>query len=254
MWDPDKYLDYTDERARPFHDLIAHIDVASPRRVADLGCGPGNLTMTLARRWPNAALEALDASPEMVNAARSRGIEARLGDVRDWRPRQDTDVVVCNAVLHWLPDHRDVLKRWVAFLERGAHIAVQVPGNFDAPSHVLARQLATTRKWSRLLGDAVPGEAADVDDPMGYTDLMLSCGCSMDAWETTYLQRMNGKNPVLEWLSGTALRPIQSALDPPDWDRFRRQLAPMLREAYPPAADGAVWFPFRRVFFIARKR
>ncbi|MQA61742.1 MAG: trans-aconitate 2-methyltransferase [Actinophytocola sp.] len=254
MWDPDAYLGYLDLRSRPFFDLVSRIDERSPRRVVDLGCGPGNLTLTLSRRWPSAALEAMDSSEEMVNAARSRGIEARLGDVNEWSPRPDTDVVVCNAVLHWVPEHAEVLRRWVRELSAGAWIAVQLPRNFSEPSHELLRELAAEPKWQRALGTAVQLDGSEVLDALHYAELFAAEGCQVDAWETTYVQRLTGKDPVLDWISGTALRPIKDALEPELWDRFRAQLAPRLRKAYPPRSDGTTWFPFRRVFATARVR
>lgn len=75
----------------------------------------------------------------------------------------------------------------------------------------------------------------------------------MDAWETTYLQRLTGEYPVLEWISGTALLPIRAALGDTDWQQFREQLAPRLRAAYPPRPDGGTWFPFRRIFAVAQR-
>lgn len=250
MWDPVKYLDYADLRARPFFDLISRIDTPNPRRIADLGCGPGNLTMRLAERWPDAALEATDSSPDMVAAARASGIDARVLDVRDWEPAPDVDVVVANAVLQWVPEHRELLRKWAGQLSPGAWLAVQVPGNFDAPSHVLVRELAATPQWAgRLAG--VLREAGAVDPPRDYAELLAPVGCAVDAWETTYMQRLIGPNAVLEWIAGTALRPVKAALDAAEWERFRDQLAPLLDTAYPPRPDGTTWFEFRRVFFIA---
>jgi SAM-dependent methyltransferase len=54
MWDPGQYLRFGDERGRPFGDLLARVQAASPDYVVDLGCGPGNLTAILAERWPEA--------------------------------------------------------------------------------------------------------------------------------------------------------------------------------------------------------
>ena len=51
------------------------------------------------------------ARAEMVEAARARGIDARRADVVDWTPAPDTDVVISNAVLQWVPQHRDLLPR-----------------------------------------------------------------------------------------------------------------------------------------------
>jgi trans-aconitate 2-methyltransferase len=252
VWDPAKYLDYADLRGRPFYELIGRIGAVDPRRVADLGCGPGNLTRDLAKRWPGAIIEASDSSPEMVAAARAAGVDARLLDLRDWVPAEDTDVVVSNAVLQWVPDHMDLLRRWVRELPSGAWLAVQVPGNFGGASHAIARRLAAGPAWAgRLEAAAMRGDEA-VGDPQDYADLLADAGCLVDVWETTYVQRLTGPNAVLDWISGTALRPIRAALDEPSWDRFRAELAPLLDEAYPPRPDGTTWFPFRRIFAVAQ--
>lgn len=249
MWDPDKYLTFADHRGRPFYELLARVQADSPRRVVDLGCGPGNLTEVLAARWPGAALEALDSSAEMVDAARARGINAHVGDVATWKPQPDTDVIVTNAVLQWVPGHSDIVRRWVTELPSGAWIALQVPGNFDGPSHALVRELATGAWQSRLADvDLRPQNA--VLTPMGYAELFD--GCQTDTWETTYTQVLTGDDPVLEWITGTALRPVKAALSDDEWTAFRNDLAPKLRAAYPRRPDGRTWFPFRRVFAVAQ--
>lgn len=127
MWDPDVYLAFSGHRNRPFYELVSRVGLERARRVVDLGCGPGHLTRYLARRWPGAVIEALDSSPEMVAAAAERGIDATTGDLRDWKPKPDTDVVVSNAALHWVPEHSDLLVRWVDELAPGSWIAVPDP-------------------------------------------------------------------------------------------------------------------------------
>jgi trans-aconitate 2-methyltransferase len=229
-WDPALYLDFDDHRSRPFHDLLARIGATAPRRVVDLGCGPGHLTGVLAARWPKAAVSALDSSAEMVAAARERGIAAERVDVRDWTPPPDADVVVTNAVLQWVPGHLDLLPGWLAALPSQAWFALQVPGNFGAPSHALVRELAAGRVTLR-------GEGSVPD---------------VDVWETTYRHRLTGPDPVLHWIDATALRPVRDALTPAEYTAFREELAPRLRAAYPARPDGTTWFPFRRIFAVAR--
>lgn len=250
VWDPDAYT-HRALRERPFHELLARVGAGNPRRVVDLGCGPGTLTAQLARRWPRAILEALDSSPEMVAAARHAGVDAVRADVTDWDPAPDTDVVVANAVLQWVPGHRELLRDRVARLPAGAWLAMQVPGNFDAPSHRAIRELTASPAWAdSLSGVELPGPEA-VDEPAGYADLFADLGCAVDAWETTYIQSLTGDDAVLDWVTGTALRPVAAALAPEDWRDFRAQLAPVLRRAYPQRADGVTWFPFRRIFAVA---
>ncbi|MFG1792460.1 trans-aconitate 2-methyltransferase [Nocardia sp. NPDC049149] len=253
MWDPKKYLDFADHRARPFFELVGRIDAEKPRTVVDLGCGPGTLTGVLGERWPEARIDALDSSPEMVREARERGVAARVLDVHDWQPDAETDVVVCNAVLQWVPDHLALLGEWMAALPRGAWFALQVPGNFDAPSHRAIRALATEPRWQGALGEIALRSADAVPDPRAYVAVMIAEGTGVDVWETTYLQRLTGPDPVLEWVTGTALTPIRGALDNADWQEFRTELAPRLRNAYPQMADGSTWFPFRRIFAVAHK-
>ncbi|MFI9380131.1 trans-aconitate 2-methyltransferase [Kutzneria sp. NPDC052558] len=254
MWDPAKYLAFGDHRARPFHDLVGRVAAEKPRRVVDLGCGPGNLTVTLGQRWPEAVVEASDSSPEMVAAARERGIDAEVVDVNDWTPQPDTDVVVTNAVLQWVPGHAALLSRWARALPDGTWLAMQVPGNFSSPSHTTIREVVGRPRWQRELAELALREPLAVLDPAGYADVLVEAGCEVDAWETTYLQRLSGPDPVLEWVTGTALRPIRAALDENAWTEFRAELAVELRKQYPPRADGATWFPFRRVFAVARVR
>lgn len=255
MWNPAVYQRFGAERSRPFVDLVARIGAVEPRAVIDLGCGSGGLTATLAERWPGARIEGLDASPEMIAAATALGAPAdfTVGDLADWAPGPETDVVISNAALQWVPGHRELIARWVAALPAGAWFAMQVPGNFAAPSHRALQALARTEPYAAALGDLV--REAPVDDAAGYATLLTGLGATVDAWETTYLHLLPAvpeeDHPVLRWMEGTALRPVEAALDGPDWRAFRAALGARLAAEYP-ARSGFVPFPFRRIFVVAR--
>lgn len=252
VWNPETYLNFADHRARPFYELVARVGARAPRRVVDLGCGPGNLTETLARRWPDAVVEAWDSSAEMVAAARERGVDARIGAIEEWEPDPDTDVVVSNAALQWVPSHRELIVRWTGQLPAGAWLAFQVPGNFDSPSHRAVRALARSDAFAEALRDMPWREAHQVDDPADYAGLLTDAGCVVDAWETTYVHELTGETPVLDWITGTALTQVRSRLDDAAWQEYRRAIIPLLAEAYPRRPDGITYFPFRRVFVVAR--
>ncbi|MEU2613464.1 trans-aconitate 2-methyltransferase [Micromonospora sp. NPDC007271] len=254
MWDPTTYLRYGDERSRPFHDLVARVPAERPRAVVDLGCGPGTLTATLAARWPAARLSGIDSSPEMIAKARALDTPAAfaVGDVRSWRAEPDVDVVVCNAVLQWVPGHQELLARWAAALPAGAWLAFQVPGNFAAPSHRALREVAGRDRWRGTLAPLL--REAPVDDPADYAALLVGAGCAVDAWETTYVHLLpaaGADHPVLSWMEGTALRPVRAALDRAGWADFRAELGIRLAQEYP-VRQGQVYFPFRRIFAVAR--
>jgi trans-aconitate 2-methyltransferase len=255
MWDPGQYQRYGDERARPFVDLVARVAATDPKLVLDLGCGPGDLTATLAERWPDAGVTGVDSSAAMIESARSGAQrDGRpsfvLADIRDWEPASPADILISNAVLQWLPDQLDVLARWTGFVADDGWIAVQVPGNNDQPAHTVLRELASSARWRPLLDGVMLNRQAAA--PADYLDLLAGAGFQADAWETTYLHVLTGDNPVLEWYKGTGLRPVIDALPADLADEFLAEYGTRMREAYPARAYGTV-LPFRRVFAVARR-
>jgi trans-aconitate 2-methyltransferase len=279
VWDPDEYQRFSDLRSRPFFELMARVAVTSPRYVLDLGCGPGNLTAALARRWPAAQVVGVDNSGQMLAAAKAMlaepggdrqdaydqdrqdgqgggygqgggSLSFRLGDVREFEPAHAPDVVVSNAVLQWVPNHRDVLARWAGMLAPDGWLAIQMPANFDQPTHEVLREVATSAPWHEWLGE-IPRPRLNYN-PGDYLDLLAGAGCGVDAWETTYLHLLPGDDPVVEWYKGTAFRPFLAALTPERAGAFLREMARRLRAAYPARSYGTV-LPFRRVFVVAHK-
>ncbi|HEX6232797.1 MAG TPA: trans-aconitate 2-methyltransferase [Jiangellaceae bacterium] len=252
MWDPQRYLSRAAERARPFFDLVTHIGAVAPGTVVDVGCGPGHLTAALAARWPEAEVIGIDTSAEMVKVAREiEGIEAIEADVRDWEPPSPVGVLVSNAVLHWIPDHLDLLPHLVGWLAPGGWLAFQVPGNFDEPAHVLLREMADSPAWRDRIG-AAKVTRAGIYEPIEYLETLAALGLRADVWETTYLHILEGEDAVLDWMTGTALRPVLAALDPDEADVFLAEYGAKLRTAYPRRLYGTV-LPFRRVFAVAQR-
>ncbi len=280
MWDAALYLRFGGERARPFFDLLARVGAELPGYVVDMGCGPGNLTALLAERWPAATVCGVDSSPEMIEAARALvaespqlkagnaarlpapsgsgpvatnhapGLSFMLDDVRFWKPQSLPDVIISNAVLQWVPGHRELLVRWADQLARGGWMAFQVPGNFDQPSHAIMREMAASARWRPLLRDVELNRQSA--DPADYAELLARAGLEVDAWETTYVHILHGEDPVLEWYKGTGLRPVLAALDADQAADFLAEYGTRIREAYPPSSFGTL-FPFRRVFAVARR-
>ena len=202
-WDPSQYSRYGDERSRAFFELLARVTVDDPAAVVDLGCGPGELTATLLQRWPRARVIGVDSSPEMVAAAQEHEIEGRLSfvhaDVGEWTPDGPIDLIVANAVLHWVPGHVDLLSRFASWLSPGGVLAFQVPDNFGEPSHTLLRDLRTSPRWGSRLGDDAD-RSAGVERPETYLRALLEAGLAPDVWQTSYLHVLTGDDAVLEWV------------------------------------------------------
>ncbi|OYD66668.1 trans-aconitate 2-methyltransferase [Rhodococcus sp. OK302] len=253
-WNPEIYGRYADERSRPYVELISRVAADEPSRVADLGCGSGALTAMLGERWPDADVMGTDSSPEMIAQAPMdlpSNVTIALEDINEF-DAAGYDVVVSNAALQWVPNHRDLIDKWADSLASGSWLAWQVPGNFDAPSHVLMRDLAESATWRDRVGGVLRGPEG-VDNPVDYAARLHAHGFEVDAWETTYVHVLAGEDPVLGWVRGTGLRPVLEALGEVDGFEFEQQYSELLREAYPTTSAGTL-FPFRRVFCVGRKR
>jgi trans-aconitate 2-methyltransferase len=251
-WNPTTYLQFADERSRPFFDLLSRVGCDDPRDVVDLGCGPGQLTATLADRWPDASVVGVDSSADMIDAARAHEgerVRFELADVRTWSPSRPVDVIVSNATLQWVPGHRDLLPALVDALAPGGWLAFQVPSNFEEPSHRLLRELARDQRFAAATAGV---EFPSSHDPRAYLADLADVGCAVDVWETTYFHVLGGPDPVFRWISGTGARPVLQALDGHLREEFVEEYKTRLRQAYPAGEHGTV-LPFRRIFCVARR-
>jgi trans-aconitate 2-methyltransferase len=251
-WDAEQYLKFGDERTQPVRDLIGRIQLPSPKRIVDLGCGPGNSTEELRRRWPAADITGLDSSPEMIGQAQRafpRGMWV-AGDAANWRAAEPFDLVFSNAMLHWVKNHEAVLPRLLDQVADGGALAFQVPAHYDSPLHREIMEVSREPAWSERMAGA--RAALTNHPPEFYYDLLEARATRLDIWETTYYHVLAGPDAVLEWFRGSGLRPFLEALDS-DGERrqFERRLAARYEKAYPRRLDGQILFPFRRLFLIA---
>lgn len=252
-WDPSRYLRFADERSRPFVELLGRVDATDPGRIVDLGCGPGHLTPILRARWPDAAIEGVDSSPEMIAKAVADNIDPDVSyveaDLRGWTSESPVDLVVSNAAFQWVPGHLEILPRLADQVAPGGSFAFSVPGNFGEPSHRLLDKLAAAEPYAAYTRDrARPG----AHDAATYLELFAARGWAVDAWETTYLHVLTGADPVYTWLSGTGARPVLQSLPAGLRDEFVDAFKVELRAAYPPN-DWGTMLPFRRIFVVARR-
>lgn len=259
-WNPDQYLKYSNERVRPALDLLARIDAEAPKIVLDLGCGAGNVTALLAQRWPDARIVGVDNSTEMLAKARAStaGNPRREwidADLATYAPDAAPDVVYSNAALHWQPDHARLFPRIFDWVAPGGVLAVQMPNQLAAPSHVAIADVVASSQWRDRLATA--RAQTPVLHTTDYFRLLAAKARTVDAWVTEYLHVLpasqDGVHPVVAWIKGTTLTPYLAAL-PEDMQRmFMHDISQRIAAAYPTLPDGRVLFPFRRIFVIAAR-
>lgn len=176
VWDPQQYLRHAGHRTRPFLDLLTRIPElpTTPARIADLGCGPGNVTALLADRWPRARITGFDLSPEMLRRAAhdhagptpgGGHLDFAHADLADWHPEESYDLIVSNAALQWVPNHPGSFAAWITALRPGGTFAFQIPGNFTAPSHRMLADLCDTPRWRDRLATTARATSTSSNPP-----------------------------------------------------------------------------------------
>jgi trans-aconitate 2-methyltransferase len=251
-WSARQYLKFEDERTRPPRDLLAQVPLDNPRRVVDLGCGPGNSTELLIERFPGAEVIGLDSSPDMLRQARERLPRGTFlqGDLATWTPEQPTDLLFGNAVFQWVPDHHRVLARLLTALPKGGVLAVQMPDNMREPALMLMDKVASSGPWAATLA-GVDSTRKDLLTPEDYYDLLRPLCSHLDIWHTHYQHIMQDQAGVVEWFKGSSLRPYYAPLDGATRERFLTAYADEIARAYPARRDGKVMLKFPRLFIVA---
>jgi trans-aconitate 2-methyltransferase len=253
-WNARQYLQFESERTRPAIDLLARVAVQGAKRVIDLGCGPGNSTELLARRFPQAEIVGVDSSDDMIGEARARlpHVKFESADIVHWRSGEPCDLIFANAVLQWVPDHVSLMTRLMVQLTHGGSLAVQMPDNFEEPSHVLMREVAARMSFRDKLHDANTARET-IGAFAVYFAALAPHSIDIDVWRTTYVHALPNPDAIVEWMKGTGLRPFLSPLAPDQRQTFLAQYREAIAAAYLPLADGRVLLPFPRLFIVATR-
>lgn len=251
-WEPQTYLRYADIRFRAGLDLIARIPKLEYHTIYDLGCGTGHLTRILADTFPNSKVAGVDSSPEMLAQARREfpRLDWQQGDINSWHPAAPPDLIYTNAALHWVPGHETLLPSLLNKLRPRGVLAMQVPRHFESPSHLGLKELVMKSEWRAKLE---PLLLPPIPSPEAYWRWLSPHARNLDLWETIYVQILDGKDPVVNFMRGTALRPFLSALQEDDAAKFIDAFAERMAAAYPPQANGQTLFAFRRLFLVAQR-
>lgn len=253
-WNPALYLKYEKERTQPAKDLISRIRKDDPARIIDIGCGPGNSTAELRKRWKNAQIIGLDNSEAMLEKAREDypDLSWIAGDASgDLSHLGKFDIIFSNAVIQWLPDHKSLLERFFSMLQEGGVLAVQMPNTTFMPIRLAVQETAGEAGWRSYFENSKA--ELHYEEPGYYYDVLSSLTREVDLWETHYQHIVPGHEAIVEMYKSTGMKPYLAMLNEGEQEAFARDVLEKIRKEYAIRRDGRVLFPFRRIFFTAYK-
>ena len=256
-WNPEQYHRFQTERSQPFFDLLTLVEPPTSPRVADLGCGTGELTAEAHTALAARETVGIDQSPAMLAKATQldvAGLTFREGDLAEFSDTDGFDVIISNAALHWVADHERVLARWRDALTSDGQLAVQMPTNADHASHVIARAVAEEEPFLGAFDGSPPVDPVlRVLRPEEYAVMLDRLGFAHQHVRLqVYPHHFESSGDVVEWVKGTNLTRFESRLTPDLYaeylDRYRTRLLDALGDQRP------YLYTFKRILFWARKR
>lgn len=250
-WSPNLYLKFNKQRMRPACDLLEHVPITAASQIVDLGCGPGNSTELLRKRFPEASITGIDSSTEMLLEARKRLPSATFieSDASTWEPAEKTDLVFANALFQWIPNHLEVLKRLLKGLCSEAVLAIQVPDNLQEPSHALMNEISAKPQWAKKFAKPIKRES--IHSISTYYNELITLATQVDIWRTEYYHPLPNIETLIEMLSSTGLRPFLGRLNDQEQRDWLAEYKEHLITAYPALSDGNILFCFPRLFIVA---
>ena len=254
-WNTELYLRFRKERTQPAIDLAARIELESPRRIVDIGCGPGTSTRVLWERWPAAEVIGLDNSLDMIARARTEYPDRAwiLGDPNDLDARPGFDLVYSNAAIQWIPHHERLIPHLQSLVTGAGALAVQIPLYEGMPVRRAISDIAASERWrERMAGVGSQMTFHTIDF---YYDILSSRAARLSMWETAYIHEMPSHESIVEMISSTGLRPYLERLhSDEETGGFLADVLSAIRDAYREQRNGTVLFPFRRLFFVAYRQ
>jgi trans-aconitate 2-methyltransferase len=253
-WDPESYLRFANERTQPSIDLVSRIRLDSPNEIVDIGCGPGNSTQALRRRWPASDILGLDYSEAMIAKARLDYPDGRwmIADAAKFDSKEKYDLVFSNATLQWIRRHEELLPRLAGGVRRGGALAAQIPMFKEMQINAAIETVAGRSEWRPYAARCA--ESFTYRDAGFYYGILSGLMGKVDMWITSYIHVLDSHEALIDFCRSTALKPYFECLPSDEArERFEDELLAEIRKRYSLQGDGKLLFPFDRLFFVGYK-
>jgi len=160
-WDASDYANHSSAQQKWAKELISHLHLKGDESLLDIGCGDGKVTAEIASYLKIGMVVGIDSSEEMIALANDKfppslypNLSFLKQDIRELSFFQEFDVIFSNAALHWVLDHRPILKKLYRALKPHGRVVVQMGGKGNA-SQVLkvVDETVSEPEWEKYFDD-----------------------------------------------------------------------------------------------------
>lgn len=244
-WNPQQYKKFQNERNRPFEDLLKLILAKPGMRIVDLGCGTGELTKHLHEELHAASTLGIDSSSAMLKEAQlyqASCLSFKQGSIEQFDPFEKYDLIFSNAALQWVPNHKELFSKFSTYLKPQGQIAIQVPDNYDFPTHAIAREIASKEPFNEIANiERAPTVLSLID----YANLFYKLGFTKQNLRSQiYSHQLESTQSVIEWVQGSLLTHYRSCLPPDIYAQFFECYRKRIYEHF--GDQRPFFFPFKR--------
>jgi trans-aconitate methyltransferase len=236
--------------------LIAELDLHGTERILDLGCGDGAISAQLADLIPNGEVVGIDASHGMIEAAQSKArknLRFLLMDIDELNFANEFDVVFSNATLHWIKDHRRLLRNVGRALHEGGRLRFNFAGEGNcAHFFSVIREAMAGEEFAVLFsGFDWPWYTPSVEE---YSALIGASGMvNARVWEENADRHFPDAAAMIAWIDQPSLVPFLAHLPERAKPRLREYvIGRMIEETR--QVDGRCFETFRRMNVSAHRR
>ncbi|MCD0470361.1 methyltransferase domain-containing protein [Flavobacterium sp. JAS] len=252
-WNPEVYNKFKDLRYKPFYDLMDLIKEAESSSAIDLGCGTGEQTSILAKKFSKTNFIGIDSSTEMLERSKSletenlrferANVEDIAGSDKKW------DLVFSNAALQWSDNHEVLFPKLINSIYSKGQFAVQMPIQKENLLNKILYQLADEEPFKTYFnGWRRDSPVLSMDQ---YAQIMFDGGLEdIQIMQKVYPIIANDHEALYDFISGSALIPYVELLQEDQKELFINTFKNRIAKNFPklPAI-----YAFKRILLYGRK-